>query len=247
MGDAEAVIIKNADIGKANKNFKATVERYKNWVPLGSKNMVRMTLSRTPFVHWGVVKAHQQVQKPMNSKVHEVIVVGEEVAEGYSKSVERALIEYPDAPYLLTMEDDNLPQADGAIKLLQSINGGIDGKKYDAMAGFYWMKSDPPVPMIFGLPENGPEDFAPAAPIENTVMETNGVPMGFTLFRMEMFKDPKLPRPLFQDIVTFIDGVETRTSQDLFFCNNARKLGYRFGVDTRVLVGHMDTATGEVY
>jgi hypothetical protein len=62
--------------------------------------------------------------------------------------------------------------------------------------------------------------------------------MGFNLWRMSMFKDEKLPRPLFRTKSSAEEGVGT---QDLAFWGEARKHGYRCAVDCRVLVGHFDS------
>ena len=63
---------------------------------------------------------------------------------------------------------------------------------------------------------------------------------GFVLWRMAMFKDQRIPRPLFPHEVQRDGGVGT---QDLAFWSEARKYGYRCAVDCRVLVGHHDAAT----
>jgi hypothetical protein len=60
--------------------------------------------------------------------------------------------------------------------------------------------------------------------------------MGFTLFRLKMFKDEKLRRPWFRTVADHT-GVGT---QDLYFWSDARKYGYRCAIDCSVLVGHYD-------
>jgi hypothetical protein len=60
--------------------------------------------------------------------------------------------------------------------------------------------------------------------------------MGFTLFRLSLFKDERLRRPWFKTLA----GKEGVGTQDLQFWGNARQFGYRCAVDTRVLVGHYD-------
>ncbi|MGH2619338.1 MAG: hypothetical protein ACRDHG_02040, partial [Anaerolineales bacterium] len=62
---------------------------------------------------------------------------------------------------------------------------------------------------------------------------------GFTLFRLKMFQDPRLPRPLFRTVSEVTPGVGTRVyTQDLHFFENAGGLGYKFASDNRVLTGH---------
>jgi hypothetical protein len=69
------------------------------------------------------------------------------------------------------------------------------------------------------------------------VQPCNGLGMGFTLFRMSMLKDARLPRPLFKTQQGL--GLGSMT-QDLYFFNNARELGYTIASDNRVRVGHYD-------
>jgi hypothetical protein len=72
--------------------------------------------------------------------------------------------------------------------------------------------------------------------------------MGLNLLKLEMFKDPKLPRPFFQTLNDVVPGVGARVyTQDLYFYENARKLGYTFACDTRVKVGHLDPASDVVW
>jgi hypothetical protein len=65
--------------------------------------------------------------------------------------------------------------------------------------------------------------------------------MGFTLFKMEIFKNKKLQKPFFQTVQSYTPGVGTQGyTQDLKFFENAGKLGYKFACDSRVKVGHYD-------
>ena len=59
--------------------------------------------------------------------------------------------------------------------------------------------------------------------------------MGFNLFRLSMFKDPKLRKPWFKTETKV--GVST---QDLYFWSDARKYGYRCAIDCSIKVGHYD-------
>ena len=61
--------------------------------------------------------------------------------------------------------------------------------------------------------------------------------MGFTLYRMDMFRDPKLRRPWFKTAASATEGVAT---QDLYFWGDAFKHGYRAAIDCSVKVGHYD-------
>jgi hypothetical protein len=67
--------------------------------------------------------------------------------------------------------------------------------------------------------------------------------MGFNLFRLSMFKDPKLRKPWFKTL----QGSEGFATQDLYFWGDARKHGYRCAIDCSVKVGHLDSQTGIVW
>ena len=81
-------------------------------------------------------------------------------------------------------------------------------------------------------------NFKPQPPrVDGGLVECNGTGMGFNLWRTAMFKDPKLRRPWFRTVASATEGVGT---QDLYFCSDARKNGYRFAIDCSVKVGHYD-------
>ena len=76
--------------------------------------------------------------------------------------------------------------------------------------------------------------------------ECQGLGMGFTLFRMKMLLDPKLPRPLFKTVQEFVPGQGAKMyTQDLRFFEEAAKHGYRFACSTRVKVGHFDATADD--
>jgi hypothetical protein len=157
--------------------------------------------------------------------------------------------------WVLTTEEDNIIPPDGVQKLFTAIyacpdcGGEVSGeewrcaaghKGYDAVAGLYHMKQQPPVPMAYGHPDD-PNDFKPRSVKEATerdeVMEVNGIPMGFTLFRKSLFD--KVSKPWFQ--------TTDANTQDIFFCKKAKdEAGARFGVHCGVKVGHLNVDTGEI-
>ncbi len=72
--------------------------------------------------------------------------------------------------------------------------------------------------------------------------------MGFNLFKIDMFKDPKISRPWFETKQEFIPDVGAKVyTQDLYFYENAGKAGYKFACDTRIKVGHYDIDTDVVW
>ena len=97
--------------------------------------------------------------------------------------------------------------------------------------------------MIYGNPKEMPKNFVPQLPVNDAIQPCNGLGMGFTLFRIKMLQDKRLPRPLFKTVQEYEPGKGTKMfTQDLWFFNEAGKHGFRFASDNRVKVGHLDLA-----
>jgi hypothetical protein len=162
-----------------------------------------------------------------------------EVGQAYNSMIEMILnnSDLSKWKYILTIEEDNAPPADGLLKLYESMD------KYDVVQGLYWTKGEGGQPMIYGDPKVIPKSFIPQRPIADTVVECNGLGMGFNLFRLDIFKDTNLVKPWFKTIQEVIPGQGARAyTQDLYFFEQAAKQGYRYAVDCRVKVGHYDFA-----
>lgn len=149
--------------------------------------------------------------------------------------------------FILTTEHDNIIPQNAVRDLFAALftcpdcGEEVDGEEwtcrnghhgYDAVSGLYMTKSEPPSPMAYGTPANGPDDFRPQsvkAAIEvGKVIEVNGIGMGCALFRKGLFA--KVSRPWFKT-----EG----GTQDLYFCRKAKaEAGARFGVHCGVKVGH---------
>lgn len=184
-----------------------------------------------------VVQNWMNMMSPMNQKFTRIFAMNMEVGKAYSETIETILAnpELSKWKYIMTLEHDNLVQPDVLLKLLDDIEG------FDAVGSLYYTKGVSGKPMCFGLPNQFPIGFEPFQPPPNSVTQCNGLAMGATLFRMEMFKDKRLPRPLFETVQrrTPEGGYESFT-QDLKFFLEAGKLGYKFAVSTNTLTGHYD-------
>ncbi|MEY4377599.1 MAG: hypothetical protein RJB26_2149 [Pseudomonadota bacterium] len=192
----------------------------------------------------GVLQSWFNLMSPMNQPFGRLIMSEMEVGDAYNVAIESA-IQDPKLAYILTLEEDNTPPPDGLLRLLESIEGGVDGRKYDAVGALYWTKGPGGQPMIYGDPAVMPRNFVPQVPIPNTVQPCNGLGMGFTLFRASMFREGRIPKPWFKTTQDYTPYVGARAfTQDLWFFNNALDKGYSFACDTRVLVGHYDHASG---
>lgn len=179
---------------------------------------------------------------PPNNGVVRILAQGMEVGDAYSTAIDQ-VIQHPDLKdweYVCTVEHDNLPPQDGILKLIESLE---EHPELSCVSGLYWCKGEGGCPQIWGDPQDPVLNFRPQPPRPEQLVECCGTGMGFALWRLSMFKDKRLARPLFQT-KKGNGGVST---QDLAFWTDARKYGYRCGVDCRVKVGHMDPTTGIVW
>jgi hypothetical protein len=183
-----------------------------------------------------VVENWMGLMTPMNNAFVRLFVAGMEVGDAYNAAVEMVLghEQLREFKYLLTLEEDNMPPPDGLLKLYESIDD------YAAVGGLYWTKGEAGQPMIYGDPK-GVLAFQPQQVQVEQLQECNGLGMGFTLFKLDVFRDEKIPKPWFKTIQEWNphSGAQVGT-QDLYFFGNARRAGHRIACDTRVKVGHID-------
>lgn len=194
-----------------------------------------------------IVQSWMGLIRPMNQKViGPVFVTKMEVGHAYTEAA-KWIINDPELrswKYMLTLERDNMPPPDGLIKLIESMENG----KYDAVGGLYWTKGEGGQPMIYGDPQTLPRNYLPQVPVPDMVQPCNGLGMGFTLFRIKMLQDPQLEWPLFKTVQEYTPGRGTNLgTQDLFFFEQASRLGYKFASDNRVLVGHYDEKEDRIW
>ncbi len=191
--------------------------------------------------------------KPMNVPCIEFYVSGREVGDAYQNSIDMILATpaLSKFKYLLTIEHDNLiPFMPGTLGPLCTLYENMD--KYDVIGGLYRLKGDPPTPLIYGDPNETRESTAGMFKVRydwktGDVVECNGMGMGFTLYKMDIFKDNRLKRPFFKTVTEHKETGPALYTQDLYFFEKIRELGYRVAVDTRVQVAHMDLKTGQIF
>jgi hypothetical protein len=195
------------------------------------------------MIHCKVVSAWWSLITPMNQKSTKVFAVGMEVGDAYNNMITQILAnpELSKWKYILTMEEDNLPPPDGLLKLYESMND------YDVVGGLYWTKGEHGQPMIYGEGKTDDLHFRPQPP-QVEIQPCDGLGMGFTLFKMDIFRDSRVPQPWFRTLNEYDPqaGIKMYT-QDLYFFENIRKLGYKVACDTRVKVGHLDPQSEVVW
>lgn len=199
------------------------------------KQRIIVILPAAATIPTKVALAHWSLIFPPNQAVYRMLALGLEIGEAYSHAIS-AIIEHPDLSgweYILTIEHDNMPPNDGLLRLIQDME---KYPEYACIGGLYWTKGEAGVPQIWGDPKDAQLNFRPQVPLPHRVQECCGTGMGFNLWRLSMFKDPRLRRPWFKTLA----GSEGVGTQDLYAWGDFRKYGYRCAIDTDVLVGHHD-------
>lgn len=219
----------NADLAKsASKIMKGG-----SW----KKQRIVMLIPAGEQIPTKVYLSHLNLIFPPNQAVVRMAAVGMEVGEAFSGAIEE-IINHPELgqwEYILTIEHDNIPPADGVLKLIERME---QHPELACIGGLYWTKGEGGVPQIWGDKKDPVMNFRPQPPVEGELVECWGTGMGFNLWRMSMFKDPKLRRPWFKTL-TGKEGQGVGT-QDLYFWGDAQKNGYRCAIDCAVKVGHYD-------
>jgi hypothetical protein len=199
------------------------------------KQRVIVILPAADTIPAKVALAHWNLAFPPNNGVVRILAQGMEVGDAYSSAIEGILSDpnLSQWEYILTIEHDNAPPADGVIRLIEQME---NNPQYSCIGGLYFTKGPGGVAQIWGDPKDPVVNFRPQPPDTNGgLVECCGTGMGFNLFKLSMFKDPKLRRPWFK--TQTIGGLST---QDLYFWSDARKYGYRCAIDCSIKVGHYD-------
>ena len=238
------IIIDNLNLGIHNADLQATIDRLEKGKTYKDLSTIIICPTRG-MIPDRVVQSWMGLMRPMNQKcIGPIFFRGFEVGEAYNMAF-NFILNNPELSkwkYVLTIEEDNLPPPDGLLKLYESMD------KFDVVGGLYWTKGEGGMPMIYGDPDNPELNFIPQIPKPETVQEANGLGMGFNLFKLDIFKDEKIPRPWFISKQEYIPGKgSVGYTQDLYFFENAKKNGYKFACDTRIKVGHLDPNTDVIW
>lgn len=221
----------NDDLASSSKRVMqgASWKRQRVVVILPSAELMPVKVA---FSQWSLIF-------PPNQSVHRMLALGMEVGEAYSNSISEVLAhpELSQWEYILTIESDNTPPADGLVRLLEQME---KHPEYACIGGLYWCKGPGGCAHIWGDPSDPILNFRPQVPRVGELVECVGTSMGFNLWRMSLFKDQRLRRPWFKTL-NGAEGLGVGT-QDLYFWGDARKYGYRCAVDCAVKVGHHDHA-----
>ena len=220
----------NADLGKTS----ARLLKGGSW----RKQRVCVILPAADLIPARVCLAMWNLAFPPNNGVVRILAQGMEVGDAYSQAID-GILSHPDIKdweYILTMEQDNAPPADGLVRLVEQME---NHPELHVIGGLYFTKGPGGVAQIWGDANDKIMNYRPQPPDPNGgLVRCYGTGMGFTLYRLKMFREWKGPKPYFRT-KNGMNG-EGIGTQDLSFASEAFKLGYKFAVDCSVKVGHLD-------
>jgi len=183
---------------------------------------------------------------PANHQLYRMYMSNYEVGQAYEEAL-GIIMSDPNLSkfsYILTVEADNIVPPMAVMQMFED----MDASGVDVLGAMYWVKGPGGAPMAYGKFGEVPHSFKPFIPTPHSVSRVNGVGMGCTLFKTEIFR--KISRPWFKTYQEWTPhvGMESLATQDLFFARKAvAEAGIKFAVTTNVLVGHLDEKTGIVW
>lgn len=192
-----------------------------------------------------VALSHWNLAFPPNNGVVRMLAQGMEVGDAYSTAIEQILAhpDLKDWEYLLTIEHDNCPPADGVVKLIEHME---NHPEFSCIGGLYFTKGEGGCAQIWGDVKDPVLNFRPQLPdLNGGLVECVGTGMGFNVWRVKMFHDERLRKPWFKTL-NGKDGTGIGT-QDLYAWGDFRKYGYRAAVACDVKVGHYDMSTDTMW
>jgi len=237
----EPRILGENTVGKHNDNLEDSIQRIDKSRMYENLSTIIICPTRGMFPT-RVVQSWMKLLRPVNQVVAgPIFAEAMLVDDAYNGMIEYILNnEYLKTfKYILTIEEDNLPSPDGLLRLYEGMGD------YDVIGGLYWSKSEDGFPMIFGNPEKEGFDVAAQTPVLNTLQHANGLGMGFTLFKLDMFK--KIEKPWFKTVQKSDETGDELMTQDLYFFKKAKEKEFKVACNTGVLVGHFDFKEDKVW
>lgn len=227
----------NADLAKANARLTAS-QSYKD---LSTVIVTPTRGGRSLCPRF--VSAMMGLMRPMNQKCFgPVFMSGMEVGQAFNAAVEMILghPELSKFKFMFTVEDDNIGPPDGLLRLYESI------RDYDVVGGLYFTKGEAGQPMLYGDPSQPTINFIPQRIQTNSIQRVNGTGMGFTLFKLDLFR--KIPPPWFETKQEWDPNKGAKCyTQDLYFYEKVIRAGGKIAVDNRIKVGHLDVESGHIW
>lgn len=190
--------------------------------------------SSVPF-QWAIGLA--TMNPPINTSYEIVAVNGTHIDLQRNMLVSEAIKRK--AKYMFFLDDDVEAPRNAIRRLI------YDLEQSDAMvaSGIYCTKEDPPTPLVFKTDDEGP--FWKWRIGE--VFECSSVGAGCLMIKMELFKH--LEPPYFKIIDERANGDVFRyqVGEDIYFCEQVRKAGFKIIADGGILCTHWDEQRGIPY
>lgn len=149
-----------------------------------------------------------------------------------------AFVDDSSADTLCLIDNDHTFRPD----TLERLRTRPEGHAFDVLGALYLVRNIvPPRPCMFRVDASSPGTDHRTGAVDYTwpsewpagdVVEVDACGLGFTLIRRRVLE--ALPRPWFW----FPTETDT-TSEDMPFCADARRAGFRLGIDTAVCIGHL--------
>lgn len=166
--------------------------------------------------------------QPMNRVLILHAHKGTEVGDA-RQYIAEIFMKYEDCSHLFFVDDDVIIPSNALISLLR--------REKDIIGGVYALKNiTPPQPLLFSesrgngiVTEWNPGD----------VIKVSGIGMGCCLISREVFK--KIEPPWFRT------DQDTKTTEDIYFCDKATAAGFEIFADTAVECYHQDRKTGTLW
>ena len=235
---------------------------------IAAKDYDEKPLTRTGFafvlITYGTVPveflhALVRLQTPVNCTSTILSYKGMEIGVARNRAI-HDLLSLPlnyQPKYVLWLSDDELPPWDGLVRLWMEMENSWEPTPdnpnphgWDVLSSLVYMKIDPPTPVLWRHPIEGPlvegRDYKTGEVVPSDVAD-----LGFGLMRMDIFT--KLQAPWF---VTGYEDIELKDgwnkifvmrTEDCWFFRAAKLAGLRMGVHTGVRTGHLDVKSGRIY
>lgn len=206
-----------------------------------------------------VVNSWMNIMYPINHKTNRLMITDDNVETAYNTGFNIMLNHqaYSNSPYILILEDDNVIPPDAVLRLIETMEGQVDGNKYDIVGGLYWSHDVDGIPYCMGNDSFGKfegydcENSVPIVPLpDQDIVPCQIVGLGCCLIRMDFIR--QMTYPYFKTVESYDKTEEffdrrKYISQDGTFFRTVYKLHGRVACDTRVKVGHIDRETGFIW
>ncbi|MCG2681180.1 MAG: hypothetical protein L6455_14620 [Kiritimatiellae bacterium] len=169
-----------------------------------------------------------------------VLDAGIELPQHFAAVVLASYFLKSNADTLLMVDTDMVFKSD----TLNRLRDDVEGQEYDMLSALSVTRRRPFHPIILRLRDkplpNGCAYECIKPKPEDTILESDSVGTGFTLIRRALFNRMRSELGITK---WFFDWMPGGGGEDTMFCQNAKRLGAKIGVHTRVNIGHRGPIT----